>query len=108
MEGMLPLRIVNVAVGANDQAQLIVVVAVLQHVLPPLQRLQRLVLLITAADEPHVKRRAHEDDTLTVLVHDLPDVVVRQLRIIAGTHRNLNLDSVITTHITVQKPCNTL
>ena len=91
MEGVLLLRVVNVAVGANDQAQLIVVVAV-----------------ITARDEPHVKRRAHEDDTLTVLVHDLPDVVVRQLRIIAGTHRNLNLDSVITTHITVQKPCNTL
>lgn len=108
MEGVLLLRVVNVAVGANDQAQLIVVVAVLQHVLPPLQRLQRLVLLITATDESHVKRRAHEDDTLTVLVHNLPDVVVRQLRIIAGTHRNLNLDSVTTTHITVQKPCNTL
>ena len=84
----------DVAIGADNQSQLVVIVALFQHILPLLQLLQSLVLPITAPDNTHIERSAHEDDTLAVLVHHLSDVVVTQLRIIARTQRNLNLYSI--------------
>ena len=105
---MLELRIVKIAIGANNKPQLIIIVAVLQHILPPFQIFLSRVLPINASDKTHIKRSAHEDDTLTILIYNFSDVIVSQLRIVSRAQSNLNLHHVIHLYICIQKPCNTL